>query len=72
MDSLIFITFLLFSKLNSANANSKFLKIEACETSNISGTIQKCEIVEGKFNLIFDIHVPINHLEVMTKFYYKS
>ena len=67
MDSLIVVTFLLFLKLNFTNANSKFLKIETCETSNISMTIEKCEIIEGKFNLIFDVFEPINHLQVMTK-----
>jgi len=56
--------FLIFLKIYLTFANSKFLKVEFCDSSNFSSIVERCDIVNEKFNLIYNVIRPYNQSQV--------
>lgn len=64
---IIFKILILFIKLYSIFAKSKFLKIDECSASNVTAKINLCEIVDGKLSIRYVIFKPLNHAQVKIK-----
>ena len=58
------IILILFLNFYLISASSKFLKVEFCDSSNISNIVERCDIVNDKFNLVYSVIRPFNHSQV--------
>ena len=59
--------FIIFNSIFLFNCDKKFLKVKNCTSNENLSHITRCDLVDGKVSIVYDIIKPINKAMVRTE-----
>lgn len=65
----MFLVIIFILKISLISCGGRFVKLENCTTTNRSLNLERCDIVNDRFNMIQNIFKPLHVINVRTFIY---